>query len=298
MANGVFTGTPDEEEQIIVLEKMDQILPVKLFVQDTMNVLLIYISDDSTEWDESLQVTLQYALQRGIEEIFQIDEQEISSERIGQERNGAILYWENSEGGLGVLKRLVNDPDIIGYVAAAALERCHFDLKTLKDVKKEKCKDACYDCLLSYSNQRDYRRINRHLLPPVLTELAQSITLKKSEKRNYDQQYSWLKDQTDSMSELERKFLEHIYKTKRLLPDEAQKNLADYYCCPDFYYANGNVCVFCDGSVHDNLEQRKKDEGIRSALRDIGYRVIVIHYNQDIEDIVRKYPDVFGSGSV
>lgn len=298
MTNGVFTGTPDEEEMMIEPEKADQIVPIKLFVQDTMNVLLIYISDDSTEWDESLQVSLQYALQRGIEEIFQIDEQEISSERIGQGRNGAILYWENSEGGLGVLKRLVNDPDIMGQVASAALERCHFDVKTLTDLKKDKCKDACYDCLLSYSNQRDYRRIDRHLLPPVLTELTNSRTMKQSEKRSYDEQYSWLKDQTDSMSELERKFLEHLCKSKRILPDEAQKDLADYYCCPDFYYINGNVCVFCDGSVHDSLEQKKKDEGMRSALKEIGYRVIVIRYDHDIEETVCKYPDVFGSGSI
>ena len=49
---------------------------------------------------------------------------------------------------------------------AAALELCHFDPDTGDDLRhapgaREDCEAACYDCLLSYANQRDHRLLDR-----------------------------------------------------------------------------------------------------------------------------------------
>lgn len=63
----------------------------------------------------------------------------------------------------------------------------------------------------------------------------------------------------------------------------------DFLCEP-------NICVFCDGKVHDDPEQRRKDKFVRSELKDLEYRVIVIRYDEDLEGQIDRYPDVFGTG--
>ncbi len=267
---------------------------VRLFVQDTQNILLLYFLNEEHRNDEALQATIQYALKRGIEEVFQIEESEIISERIGSGDHRAILFWEAAEGGVGVLRRLVEDRDAMAQVALAAIERCHFDPATMED-KKGDCICACYECLLSYYNQRDYPRLNRHLIKDLLARMNKSLTHLHYAERDYEAHYRWLRSLTDSRSELERRFIDLIYQTRRRLPDDAQRPLSDYASIPDFYY-EPNVCVFCDGSVHDEAEQREKDITIRHELKDKGYRVVVIRYDRDMEEQIRQYEDIFGEG--
>ena len=282
----------DESRPPVVDSDADVENNVRFFVQDTVNVLLIYPSV-TLEMDEDQMATLQYALQRGIEVTFQVEESELASERIGSGEHRAILIWEAAEGGLGVLRRLVDEPDAMAQIARAALERCHFDPDTLSDTNPD-CNFACYDCLLSYYNQRDHHRMNRHLVRDLLAQLSTSSTFSAGGGRSPEEHYRWLRSLTDSRSELERRFIDHLYRTGRRLPDEAQMKLQDYNCIPDFFY-EPNVCVFCDGSVHDDPEQRRKDRLVRSELRDLGYRVIVIRYDEDLEGQISQYPDVFGA---
>lgn len=283
-----------EEDELEPAETSDQIRRICLFVKDFHNTLLIYLPAELGGQEEAFKATLQYCLQRGIEQIFQVEESEIASERIGFGEHRAILLYEASEGGVGVLRRLIAERDIIGQVASAALERCHFDLQTFED-KKLECSHACYECLLSYSNQRDYPLLNRHLVKDFLLRLAKSSTHPIKKGRDYNEHYKWLKSLTDSRSELERKFIALLYSTNRRLPDEAQKALKDYACIPDFFY-EPNCCIFCDGSVHDQPEQKAKDTEIRNELKDRGYRVIIIRYDQDLEEQIKRYPDIFGEG--
>ena len=56
------------------------------------------------------------------------------------------------------------------------------------------------------------------------------------------------------------------------------------------------VCVFCDGAVHDRPDVAAEDRRIRADLEDLGYRVVVIRYDRDLEEQLAEYPDVFGSG--
>ncbi len=266
---------------------------VRLFVRDTMNVMLLYPGQEDMDWPEEMLTTLEHALRRGIEQTYQIEASELASERIGSGSRRGILFYEASEGGYGILRSMVEERDAFARVAAEALAVCHYDPETLED-QNEECVRACYDCLLSYSNQRDYPQLSRALVKDLLGELTHSETHHEVGGRDYETHYQWLRALTDSRSELERKFLDHIYKTRRKLPDDAQRALEDHHgTIPDFFYEKYD-CVYCDGSVHDEPAQKAKDEKIRRELEDLGYRVIVIRYDRDLEEQVAAYPDVFG----
>jgi very-short-patch-repair endonuclease len=97
------------------------------------------------------------------------------------------------------------------------------------------------------------------------------------------QQYQRLYGQTDPSSDYERVVLEAIYQQGIKLPDTAQLLIAEANCKPDFVYTAQKLAVFCDGSVHDSPEQRKRDEIDRDDLQYIaGYSVLTFHYSQDL----------------
>jgi hypothetical protein len=55
-----------------------------------------------------------------------------------------------------------------------------------------------------------------------------------------------------------------------------------------------NICVFCDGSVHDDALQMTRDGDVRAELRARGYRVVVIRYYEDLAEQIGRYFDIFG----
>jgi hypothetical protein len=300
---GVWARKPGEDEapgggpDVDLDRAMTRIGGVRILVRDTRNILLVRPAGEGAP-DEALLATLQAALQRGMEAIFQVDEQELASERVGDGECRSILFWESAEGGLGVLARLVEEPSALAEVAREALSICHFsaageDSRPPED--PEGCARACYDCLLTYTNQRDHPLLNRHLVRDLLMALAGGGTQRQHGGRSYDEQYRWLLERTDPASELERRFLKHLYRAGRRLPDHAQATLSDYSARPDFYYEAVRACVFCDGSVHDQPEVATEDTRVRADLADLGYRVVVIRYDRGMEEQVAGYPDVFGA---
>jgi len=95
------------------------------FVEDRRNVLVIRPNGVSLNDDQ--MATLTYALKRGIEGVFQLEESELAAEPLPDRGSrNAILLYEAAEGGAGVLNRLATDPDAIRRVAVRALEICHW----------------------------------------------------------------------------------------------------------------------------------------------------------------------------
>jgi superfamily II DNA/RNA helicase len=136
-------------------------------VQDRKNALLFRpIDKDLTV---TTLATLQHALLRGLEAVFQLEESEILAEPMPvRDVRTSFLFYEATEGGAGVLTRLVTEPERLAEVGRKALEILHFDVKSLPetpnaliDVPDTACVAACYRCVMSYYNQPDHELLDR-----------------------------------------------------------------------------------------------------------------------------------------
>ncbi len=267
---------------------------LKLYVEDTKNLLRVRILDAELRDDRSFEATLMYALEHAIEHHFQLEDAELQSVCLGSEEERALIFYEASEGGAGVLKRLVLEPHALAEVAEEALRLLHFDPHTGADNAAVPHR-ACYECLLSFHNQREGYLLDRYIVKDFLLDLKQCEVKLRYGSRTYEQQYEYLRSCVDSRSRLEKKFLSFLYEHACRLPDQAQKaiDIGDRKCVADFFF-EPNVCVFCDGSVHDDEHQRKLDGEVRRRLRDLGHRVVVIRYERDLKEQLDEYPELFG----
>ena len=139
-----------------------QIVP---YVEDRKNALLVTPEGDV---DDAVMADLQYAIVRGLEVVYQLEEGEVLGEALPERSDRrSILIYEAAEGGAGVLSQLVAHPDALARVMSNAMETCHFDVERFKadgelhDVADAKCVAGCYRCLLSYYNQPDHDLVDR-----------------------------------------------------------------------------------------------------------------------------------------
>lgn len=280
--NRRFGGPPDSAQN---RERL------ALSVWETQNILLVRPADPALLDSDRTAASLQYALKRGIEQAFQLEERELGVQRVGRGESRALLFYEAAEGGLGVLRRLVEEADAFAGVAREALSICHFrDDGT--DLKPD-CKQACYECLLSYTNQPEAHLLDRRLVQDVLAKLLDCVVERRVGGRSRGEHLEWLR--AHAQSEFERTFLDFLATRDYRLPDDAQKSFQEPRCIADFFY-EPNVAVFCDGPPHDHPDQQRVDERVRRELTALGYRVVVIRWDQDLATQVARYPEVFGHG--
>ncbi|MBI5500477.1 MAG: DEAD/DEAH box helicase [Deltaproteobacteria bacterium] len=157
------------------------------YVADHKNALLF--QPTGTGLAQLTLATFQHALLRGIEWVYQLEQGEILAEPMpARDARGGFLLYEATEGGAGVLTRLVAEPDALAKVAARALAVMHFDVgdpphppedpAALGDVAGTSCVAACYRCLMSYYNQPDHELLDRRDAGAreLLVRLAHSTT--------------------------------------------------------------------------------------------------------------------------
>jgi len=266
------------------------------YVDDRKNVLLI---EPAAELSESAMVSLQTALKLGIQIRYQLEDNELASEALpnkGQRR--IMLFYESAEGGAGVLRRLLDDPQSLSEIGKEALRICHFDPATGEDLRRaeratEDCESACYDCLMSYYNQPEHKMLDRHLVKDLLLSLIRAEVKSSPAPVPRAEHLANLKKQCDSG--LERQWLDHLEARKLRLPSKAQVIVKECATKPDFLYEGaGSVAIYIDGAIHDFPDRHKRDFEQTEAMEDRGYLVIRFAHNDDWDKIIAKFPSVFG----
>jgi superfamily II DNA/RNA helicase/very-short-patch-repair endonuclease len=279
------------EEQMSV--RKERVVP---YVVDTRNCLLL---TPSTARSVDELATAAYALKNAIERRFQLEERELAVELLPtSDEPRAILFYEAAEGGAGVLKRIAEESAAFRDVVRTALALCHFDPDTLADLGRaegasEACEAACYDCILSYFNQRDHEKLDRQKLVDVLGTWAAS-SLETSPLQAGRRDHAEMLTRFTG-SELERRWLRTVENRGLRLPTHAQFNVDGVQACADFAYEDAQVLVFIDGPPHDTPEAKAHDAELTERLEDAGWTVIRFHHDQEWMAQFARFTSVFGT---
>lgn len=168
--NGYWAKSDDEDGDAELSPDVVKSVRIVPIVRDRKNALLLRLKGTANLAPETA-ATVQHALLRGIELVFQLEEGEVLGEPLpSRDDRRAILTYEATEGGAGVLSQLIEDAMALPRVARTALSLMHFDNveeaiaagdATLLTNQSNSCVRGCYRCLLSYYNQTDHEKIDR-----------------------------------------------------------------------------------------------------------------------------------------
>jgi len=305
LERGYWKTENDDPEEILFeageepgVGRVRRIVP---YVDDRRNCLLLTPAATPSSWTLAQMASLQAALKAAIQICYQLEDDDLAVEPLPtSEDRRQLLFYESTEGGAGVLHRLVREPAALRQVAAAALELCHFDPEG-EDLRRapgatEDCEAACYDCLLGYHNQREHAVIDRHSIREILLRLARVEVQVSPRGVGRAEHLQRLAQRADSS--LEREWLQFIEDRGYRLPSVAQPRIERAETRPDFLYETESVAIYIDGPTHFSPEARQRDRQQELALEDQGYSVIRFPVGADWEAIVRQSPGVFGEGAL
>ncbi|MFI8090210.1 protein kinase [Streptomyces sp. NPDC086080] len=284
------------------------------FVEDRRNILVVTLDE---ALPEPVALTLMYALERGIEAAFELEDAELTAELLppddGPRRR--ILFMEAAEGGAGVLRRLQAEDDALAKAAHRALEICHFAADGTDEGGKahrgdRACALGCYECLLTYGNQLDHARINRHTVAALLVRFASATATREARGESRSEQYRRLVAETSAPSPAEPTVVEAAaaaelveqgdflgwVKAKGLnLPTETGALLTEANAMPDYVYRQPGtrLAVFVD--LPDTEQTALRDEDAEERLFDAGWEAVRFRPGDDWNALAGRYADCFGN---
>jgi ATP-dependent helicase YprA (DUF1998 family)/very-short-patch-repair endonuclease len=294
----------DDLEARAKAAKPSKVIP---FVEDRVNALLIEFAAPLAHGNaaEQAHASVQYALKKGIAVAFQLEDDELAAEPLPSRKDRRLLLmYEKAEGGAGALRRFAFDQESLLHAVRAAIDICHYDPDTRKDVDHaphvtERCERACYDCLLAYGNQPDHLLLNRHLAASVLFELLDASLQVGAGGQSRGEQYAIL--DASCTTSLEHAWLRYVRDHGYRLPTHAQQTVDDAYARPDFVYTNrdARVAVFVDGPVHDYPDVAARDAAAEDRLWSRGWSVIRFPADETTwTGLLAENPDLFGAGGL
>ena len=243
----------DQDEQNAETPVTNNVKPQRIvpFVEDIKNILVFAPDGDVSK---ETMTTLQAALKRGIEQVFQIEEAELAVEPLPSSDNRKrILFYEAVEGGAGVLNRLADEPKALSMVADQALRIMHYkrqgpawDVDTMTEELDEHghafCEAGCYRCLLSYYNQPEHADIDRR--DPDAIKIL--VALANGSVERYTQ------EPEGGMNGLQARFIETLKERNLPVPDRSNVPLKSGGTLPLVYSKYRTAVVFdeaCDEVV-------------------------------------------------
>ena len=268
------------------------------YVDDRKNCLLV---EPVGRLKKEEMASLTAALKTAIQLKYQLEDSELAAEPLPtRDERQLILLYEATEGGAGVLRRLVYDSQAFAMVARQALEVCHFDPYTGEDKRRaeraqEDCEAACYDCLMSYYNQLDHLMLDRQSIRDILLAYADAEVQISPVDITRGEHAQRLRNLCGS--DLELKWLEYLETNDYRLPTKAQHLLVDCNTRPDFLYEREQVAIYIDGYHHLDAERRRRDMLNTDCLENLGYIVLRFGVIDDWEDLIAKNTYIFGKGS-
>ena len=297
LSDSKAADTPVDAEDLEAMSDVPTRRKVIPYVEDRRNILIARLAG---RVDDTTATSVRYALERGIEACYQLEDAELDANELpDRDSQGRMILTEAAEGGAGVLRRLVEEPGALAQVARTALALCHFDPDTGADLGAapgagERCERGCYQCLLSYRNQLDHPRIDRHAALETLTLLSRSTSAAGAGGRARGDIRALLDRLADSG--LERRFIDWLDQRGLRLPDDAQVDVPDARARPDFVFRlpTGDVAVFVDGPPHDTPAAAERDRAAEDRLADRNWLVVRFPHNSDWEAIAARFPSVFG----
>jgi superfamily II DNA or RNA helicase/ribosomal protein L37AE/L43A len=258
---------------------------INLFTIGTHDVVTLHIPYPENIPEgarDAFYTTLKESIKRGLQLSLNLTEDEIDGFVVVRQDTleRQIILFEIAEGGTGAVKALFN-PYRFKEIVQKIRELLHeFD-------EKPGCSSACYECLLSFYNQREHGLLNRNLILPFIKSF-ENVSIEKvqteEQKGHLDEMLSKCE------SGLEKKFLTTLIDMKIKLPDSGQTVIFDKMnsapiAKPDFFYRNENLAIFVDGSPHDRDYVQKDDEQKRNKLKELGYRIFSVRHDTFDEDM-------------
>lgn len=288
---GTKTGFFKTKKQLEKPNPEDPIQNIMLYTYDTSDVLYVQPIKSLGLTEEGV-VTMQYALEKAIEQLYNIEPVEIDARLMGSDEYKNIMLYESAEGSIGVLKDIARNPAKLRGIFLKAYEICGYDYATKEDLFPTRPK-ASYDDLLSYYNQMDHTKIDRHSIIKAL-ELLIISNPDDTVGGTYEEKYEELKKGLHHRSPGEKVLLDYLFENGYRLPDFTNHNMEHFYVQPDFVYEKEKALVFVDGGIHKKALNKADDEKKRKTIELAGFDVLVWDdTSEPVAAFVTRRQDIF-----
>ncbi len=285
----------EDDDQDPLSARSRRVIP---YVEDRRNCLLI---EPAQGLDPNMMASIQAAIKNAIQVEYQLEDAELAAEPLpSRDARRLLLFYEAGEGGAGVLRRLLDDNKALAGVARQALQLCHFDPDTGDDQRRaprarEDCEAACYDCLMSYTNQLDHEMLDRQKIRQFLMRLAAATVEPSPVELPRAEHLARLMRQCGS--ELEQDWLRYLDEKALRLPSKAQVFIEACKTRPDFLYDEAQTAIYVDGPPHRYPERQQRDKTQTACMEDLGYSVIRFSEQEGWDSVIAQHPNIFGRRS-
>jgi len=187
-----------------------------------------------------------------------------------------LLIYDPMPGGSGLLDQMLERWDEIIQATKELLHEC-----------PQGCEDACYSCLLSFRNQFNHSRLNRHKALELVADLQFTPDVYRSIEE-LDEETSGSSGGDNPTNNPEARLL-RLLRDHHFPEGECQaeiKTTAGLPTRPDWLHEPSKVAIYLDGMsrhLHGDEKTAQRDQLIRQMLELDGYKIIVIQ-SRDLND--------------